>query len=110
VPGGEMDSTDFWYASADNQKHPITEPYIGDLPAPEWMAFGDPHSPRVLYMLHQKNDTFPDNYVSRPDMTVLGFGRQNKDKYLTTVQTFSIGFVESIEHSVIDQTIRQVLE
>ena len=74
------------------------------------MAFGDQHSPRMLYMLHHEDDEFPDNYVSRPDMTVLGFGRQNKDKYLNTVQTFSIGFIESTEYSVIDQTIRQVLE
>ena len=80
VPGGEMDSTDFWYASADNKPHPINEPQVGDLPAPEWMAFGDQHSPRMLYLLHHKDDEFPDNYVSRPDMTVLGFGRKNKDK------------------------------
>jgi len=110
VPGGEMDSTDFWYASADNKLHPIVEPFLDDLPAPEWMAFGDQHSPRMLYMLHQEDDEFPDNYVSRPDMTVLGFGRQNKDKYLNTVQTFSIGFVESTEYSVIDQAVRQVLD
>ena len=110
VPGGEMDSTDFWYASADKQQHPIEAPFLGDLPAPEWMAFGDQDSPRVLYMLHQEDDAFPDNYVSRPDMTVLGFGRQNKDKYLTTAQTFSIGFVESVEYAVIDRTIRQVLK
>jgi len=109
VPGGEMDSTDFWYASADTERHPIVTPQVGDLPAPEWMAFGDPNSPRMLYMLHHEDDEFPDNYVSRPDMTVLGFGRENKDKYLTTVQTFSIGFVESTKYSVIDQAVRQVL-
>jgi len=109
VPGGEMDSTDFWYASADTERHPIVTPQVGDLPAPEWMAFGDPNSPRVLYMLHHEDDEFPDNYVSRPDMTVLGFGRENKDKFLTTVQTFSIGFVESTKYSVIDQAVRQVL-
>ncbi len=113
VPGGEMDSTDFWYASADKKLHPITEPFVGDLPAPEWMAFGDQDSPRMLYMLHQEDDELPDHYVSRPDMTVLGFGRQNREqttKHLHTVQTFSIGFVESTEYSVIDQTIRQVLD
>ena len=108
VPGGEMDSTDFWFASADKKSHPITEPQIGDLPAPEWMAFGDQDSPRMLYMLHQEDDAFPDNYVSRPDMTVLGFGRENKDKYLTTVQTFSIGFIESTEYSVIEQAIKKL--
>jgi len=110
VPGGAMDSTDFWYASADHQSHPITAPFVGDLPAPEWMAFGDQQSPRMLYMLHHEDDFFPDNYVSRPDMTVLGFGRENKDKFLTTVQTFSIGFVESKVYSEIDKAVRAVLE
>ncbi len=110
VSGGEMDSTDFWYASADTKQHPINEPQIGDLPAPEWMAFGDQNSPRMLYMLHHKDDDFPDNYVSRLDMTVLGFGRENKDKFLTTVQTFSIGFVESREYEVIEERVREVLE
>mgnify|MGYP007130599618 FL=1 len=110
VPGGDMDTTDFWYASADGQRHPIEEPSVRDLPAPEWMAFGDRNSPRVLYVLHHEDDEFPDDYVSRPDMTVLGFGRRNKDKYLDTPQTFSIGFIESTDYSVIDRTIRQIPE
>lgn len=113
VPGGEMDTTDFWYASADNKRHPIKEPFVEDFPAPEWMAFGDQNSSRMLYMLHHEDDEFPDNYVFRPYMTVLGFGRENTTetlKHLTTVQTFSIGFVESKEYSVIDQAVKQVLE
>lgn len=113
VPGGEMNTTDFWYASVDSQQHPIEEPFEGDLPSPEWMAFGDNNSPRLLYILHQEDDEIPDNYVHRPDMTVLGFGRQNGEqttKHLTTVQTFSIGFVESKEYSDIKQVIRQALE
>ena len=110
VPGGKMDSTDFWYASSDTRQHEITEPFLGDLPSPEWMAFGDQKSQRILYLLHHEDDEYPDNYVRRPDMTVLGFGRQNKDKYLTTVQTFSIGFVESTIYSTIDKTIKKVLE
>ncbi len=109
VPGGEMDSTDFWFASADREKHLINEPFVGDLPQPEWMAFGDRDTPRILYMLHHEDDDFPDNYVSRPDMTVLGFGRENKDKFLDTKQTFSIGFVESTDYAEIDQAIKQIL-
>jgi len=108
VPGGEMDATDYWYTSADSQRHPIEETSIRDLPAPEWMAFGDQDSPRVLYVLHHEDDEFPDDYVSRPYMTVLGFGRRNKDKFLNTVQTFSIGFVESTDYAVVDRTIRRV--
>lgn len=109
VPGGEMDSTDFWFASADKEKHLINEPFLGDLPQPEWMAFGDGDASRVLYMLHHEDDDFPDNYVSRPDMTVLGFGRQDKNKFLDTKQTFSIGFVESTDYIKIEQAIKQVL-
>ncbi|KAA3640345.1 MAG: hypothetical protein DWQ02_02190 [Bacteroidetes bacterium] len=114
VPGGTMDSTDFWYASADSVMHLITEPQVGDLPAPEWMAFGDQHSPRVLYVLHHEDDKIPDDYVWRPYMTVLGFGRQNgvekTEKFLTTVETLSIGFVESTEYSEIEQVIKNILE
>ena len=104
-----MDSTDYWLSSADKKRHPITEPSIGDLPAPEWMAFGDPSAPRILYMLHHEDDKHPDNYVSRPDMTVLGFGRENKNKFLETPQSFSIGFVESTNYAEIEQVVLQVL-
>ena len=109
VPGGQMDSTDFWYASADTILHTINETYLDDLPHPEWMAFGDENTERMLYMLHHEDDNFPDNYVSRPDMTVLGFGRENKNKYLTTQQTFSIGFVESTNYSAVDQSIKMII-
>ncbi|WP_179333888.1 hypothetical protein [Winogradskyella costae] len=112
VPGGEMDTTDFWYASIDTNRHPIVEPFMGDLPAPEWMAFGDIKSSRMLYMLHHEDDSLSDNYVSRPDMTVFGFGRHNGEtttKHLTTADTFSIGFVESTEHADIDKTVRDIL-
>ncbi|WP_179353141.1 hypothetical protein [Winogradskyella vidalii] len=113
VPGGEMDTTDFWYASMDNQKHPITETFTGDLPAPEWMAFGDQKSSRMLFMLHHEDDNLPDNYVSRPDMTVFGFGRNNGErttKHLTTIETFSIGFIESTAYSSIDQAVTELLD
>lgn len=108
VPGGSMDETDFWYASIDKQTHLINEPFLGDLPSPEWIAFGDVKFPRMLYLFHHEDDDHPDNYVSRPHMTVLGFGRSNKDKYLTTPQTFSIGFVESVNYSDIEDTIKGI--
>lgn len=110
VPGGNMDATDYWYSSADSDPHPIEEPSVRDLPAPEWMAFGDLKSPRVLFVAHHEDDDQPDDYVSRPDMTVLGFGRRDKDKYLTTRQTFSIGYVESTDYATINETIRRIVE
>lgn len=109
VPNGTMDDTDFWYASANSKKHLINEPFLGDLPSPEWMAFGDIKSTRMLYLLHHQDDELPDNYVSRPDMTVFGFGRSNKNKFLESPQTFSIGFVESNEYQQVKETIEKVL-
>lgn len=110
VPNGEMDTTDFWFSSADSKQHSIEEQRIGDLPDPEWMAFGDQNSPRVLFVLHHEDDDHPDDYVSRPHMTVLGFGRRNKDKFLDTVQTFSIGFIESTDYAEIDRTIKRIID
>jgi hypothetical protein len=109
VPGGEMNESDYWYASIDNKKHLINEPFLGDLPAPEWFAFGDQKSSRMFFVLHHEDDDFPDTYVSRPFMTVLGFGRKNKDKYLKTPQTFSIGFVESSQYSTVESAIKKII-
>lgn len=109
VPGGEMDESDFWFNSADTKRHPINEGFSGDLPSPEWYAFGDEKAPRMFYLLHHEDDNHPDDYASRPYMTVLGFGRSNKDKYLNTVQTFSIGFAESTQYNVVEQVIKDII-
>ena len=110
VPGGAMDDTDFWYASVDEQKHLIGESFNRDFPGPEWIAFGDESSPRMLYVLNHDDDEALDEYVSRPYMTVLGFGRNAKDKFLTTPKTFSIGFIESTEYSRIKRKIKQIVK
>ena len=104
-----MDRTDFRYSSADPERHLIDEEFIGDLPGPEWTAFGDPNSPRMIYMLQHEDDTQPNDYVSRPDMTVLGFGRRNKDKFLTTPHRFSIGFVEKTSYVDVKKAIEDIV-
>jgi len=109
VPGGEMDATDYWYSSSDDKKHEINESFMGDLPAPEWMAFGDKDFSRMLYVLHHQNDEHPDDYVSRPYMTVLGFGRRNKNKFLGTPQAFSIGFVEATTYHGVQKAIEAIV-
>lgn len=109
VPGGAMDDSDFWYASADDRAHPIGEQFEGDLPAPEWFAFGDEKTSRMIYLLHHEDDSHPDDYVSRPYMTVLGFGRSAKNKFLNRPQTFSIGFVESSKYEDLENTINGII-
>ncbi len=109
VPGGEMSATDFWYSSADKETHSIDEKQIGDLPGPGWIAFGDVDSPRMIYLLHREDDEYPDEYFDRPYMTVFGFDRGEKGKYIDTPQTFSIGFVESTEYKEVEAAVRNVL-
>lgn len=109
VPNGTMDKTDFWFGSMGSQRKLINEPFLGDLPSPEWIAFGDINSDRMLYLLNHQDDEHPDNYVSRPDMTVFGFGRSNKNKYLSAPQKFSIGFVESTQYQQVQQTVNNII-
>lgn len=110
VPNGQMDKTDFWYSSADKQSHHINESQHGDLPYPEWIAFGDIKATRMLYLLNHNDDNHPDDYVSRPYMTVFGFGRSGKGKFLNQSQTFSIGFIESTQYQNIDKKMRRIIE
>lgn len=109
VPGGDMDGNDFWYSSANDQSQPIDQTYTGDLPSPEWIAFGDPKSPRMIYLTHHEDDDQPDGYLNRADMTVFGYGRLEKEKYLDTPQTFSIGFVESTDYYKVEPFIKETL-
>lgn len=109
VPNGEINETDYWFGSMDDKVREIHEPFSGDLPHPEWMAFGDTKSPRVLYVLQHEDDDYLDEYYMRPYMTVFGFGRNDGNKYFDSPKTFSIGFIESTQYSEVEQVIREVL-
>lgn len=109
VPNGEINETDYWFGSLDDQIREIHEPFSGDLPAPEWIAFGDSKVSRVIYVLQHEDDDFLDEYYMRPYMTVFGFGRNDGNKYFDAPKTFSIGFVESTDYATVEQTIQQVL-
>ena len=103
-----MDEIDFWYSSADSESHLIDEKQVGDLPGPQWIAFGDVNFPRMIYLLHHDDDDHPDDYFNRPYMTVFGFGRSEKERFLNTPQTFSIGFVESTVYGEFESAIKRV--
>lgn len=106
VPGGEMDSSDFWYSSNSNTRQSINTPFDGDLPSPEWITFGDKKLNRVIYLYSHEDDDLPDTYASRPYMTVFGFGRKGKEKYLNAPQKFTIGFLESNDYAEISHAMR----
>jgi hypothetical protein len=111
APGGEYEDTDWWIASGNTTRHPMTENQEGDLPAPEWIAFGDPKLDRVLYLLHHEDDSHPDRFYQLENkMTVFGFGREGMKKFLSSVpQSVSIGFLETTDFTVIQEHVSKIL-
>lgn len=111
TPGGRYDDTDWWMTSAVKEKTPLTVTHEGDIPAPEWIAFGDPNFNRMIFLLHHEDDDEIDRfYQMEQQMTVFGFGRKGIEKFLKTVpQSFSIGFLETTNHADIGREMSKLL-
>ena len=112
VPGGDYDDADWWMTSAIRQRMPLTTKHDGDIPAQEWIAFGDAHGlDRVLFLCHHEDDADPDRfYQMQHTMTVFGFGRQGMEKYLNqTPQHFSIGFLETTDSARINRSVSHLM-
>ncbi len=111
TPGGQYDDTDWWMTSDRPRKHPLTERHEGDIPDPEWIAFGDARMDRSLLLIHHADDTHPDTfYQMQKKMTVFGFGRKGLTKFLDrTGESFSVALVESTDHKVLSDTARSVM-
>ncbi len=110
--GGEYDDSDWWMTSDVSEKRPLTSTHEGDIPNPEWIVFGDKSLKRVLFLLHHQDDDYPDRfYQMKKKMAVFGFGRQGIDKFIETVpQSFSIGFLETTDHSLISRIMQNILK
>ena len=107
TPGGRYDDDDWWFTSASDQPRPLTTNHEGDIPGPEWIAFGDPRLKRVLFLHHHEDDEHPDRfYQMNREMTVFGFGRMRGEKHLAVVpRSFSIGFLETTDHAEIGRAV-----
>lgn len=111
TPGGQYDDNDWWMTSHITEKRPLTTPHNADIPAPEWIGFGDHQSPRSLVLVHHEDDTHPDRfYQMHRQMTVFGFGRSGLNKYLDHVpQSVSIFLTDTATHAEIDAVVRRLL-
>jgi hypothetical protein len=112
TPGGSFDDTDWWITSALKERQPIGANHEGDIPGPEWIAFGDAKLPRVIFLLSHQDDASPDRfYQMEKKMTVFGFGRHRGEKHLAIVpRSFSIGLLETTDHAEIGNAMRRLLE
>lgn len=112
TPGGTFDDKGWWMTSGVEEPQALATEHDGDIPAPEWIAFGHENSPRTLFLLSHTDDDSPDRYYPMEDsMTVFGFGRDGMTKFLKTVpRSFSIGFIEATEHAEIDARMNDLLD
>ncbi|MEW4488712.1 PQQ-dependent sugar dehydrogenase [Thalassoglobus sp. JC818] len=96
TPGGEFDENDWWMSSDQSSPQVMSVNHEGDLPSPEWMAFGDHQLDRALLIVHHEDDDHADRfYQMQNKMTVFGFGRQGIDRLIDSVpQSFSLTFVD----------------
>jgi hypothetical protein len=110
TPGGRYEDADWWMTSAISQPQPLTKSHDGDIPAPEWIVFGAPKTPRVIFFLHHEDDSYPDRfYQMERRMTVFGFGRDGMRSFLGSVpQQFSIGLLETTNHTEISQALDRI--
>ena len=110
TPGGRLDDTDWWMTSGTRGRKPIAENHEGDIPAPEWIVFGDAGLKRVLFLLHHEDDGHPDRYYPmRREMTVFGFGRHRGEKFIDSVpQRFSIGLLETTDPAAIGVALGKI--
>jgi hypothetical protein len=111
TPGGSYDDTDWWMTSAVKERQPLTTNHEGDIPAPEWIAFGDANLNRALFLLNHQDDNAPDRfYQMQKEMTVFGFGRHRGEHHFKTVpRSFSIGIVETTGHAEIGRAAENIL-
>lgn len=98
TPGGQINVPgDFWVRSPGIRLD-VSEQWVGELSAPEWVYFGDVVQRRVIYLSKHEDDNAGDQFWQmESNMTVFGFGRQFQccDRYLTAIPMhLTIGFAE----------------
>jgi hypothetical protein len=99
TPGGKLDEDGDYYVLSTGEKHSAAARRDKDLPAPEWLYFGDKQLRRVLYLVHHTDDDHVDAYwPMQGNMTVFGFGRHGLNKFLERVPTrFTVGLCDETD-------------
>jgi len=103
TPGGKLDADADCCITSAGKSTPAAKRWTGDLPAPEWVCFGDAKCKRALWLAHHEDDKHVDSYrPMQQNMTVFGFGRKDLTKHMTAVPNhFTVGLCESTDPKVI---------
>ena len=104
TPGGRFDRSDYWVTSTGERfsVEPYTQQnkWTGDLPAPEWVYFGDAGMDRVMYYARHGDDNVVDRFwrFGEGEMTVFGFGRGPREVQWERLRAvparLTVGFAE----------------
>jgi hypothetical protein len=107
TPGGKLDEDGDYYVLSTGEKFSAAARWDKDLPAPEWLYFGDKQLRRVLYLVHHADDAHVDAYwPMQGNMTVFGFGRNGLNKYLEKVPArFTVGLCDETDHGKVKPII-----
>ncbi len=109
TPAGKLDLETAFAVNSGGRKTYIRQDWNYDLPAPEWIYFGDEKVRRVLFFAHHEDDNITDqSWQMDENMTVFGFGRKYRccDRYLTKAPAhFTLGFIEDSGHFTVSKTI-----
>jgi len=112
IPGGSLEVDRDYNVLSTGLRRSIAEDWHGDIPAPEWVYFGDDRIQRVLYLVHHEDDTHSDQFWQmRGEMVVFGFGREYKccGTYMDRVPAcFTVGFAEDSVFFRVESQINNV--
>jgi len=115
TPGGEYSHED-WFMLSDGTKKSVGEDSFIDIPAPEWIVFGDPTAKNVLFLAHHQDDTAGDYQLGQNKMVIFGFGRFGDGEWWTEKgmdavgEEFSIGFLPTKDHQELSVKINELIK
>lgn len=113
TPFGKLDLADDYWGMSNGEQLSVADPWVGELPGPEWVYFGDKKCNRVLYLIqHQDDEALDQFWPMEKNMTVFGFGRQYRccERYMSAVPAkLSIGFAETGQFPAIRRIIDSIL-
>ncbi|MBN2287901.1 MAG: hypothetical protein JXQ83_01115 [Candidatus Glassbacteria bacterium] len=109
IPGGSLEVDRDYNLLSSGLRRSVAEDWHGDIPAPEWVCFGDDSLQRVLYLAHHEDDQHSDQFWQmRQEMVVFGFGRQYRccDTYMDLVPAhFTVGFAEDSSFAQVERQV-----
>jgi len=116
TPGGSYSHGDDWFMLSDGTQKSVGEDSFVDIPAPEWIVYGDHNVEDVLFLAHHQDDEIGDYQLGQDVMVIFGFGRFGDGEWWTEKglenqgEKFSIGFLKTKDHQELNKKIIDLIK